>query len=788
MIASVFADPVLLQNPSADPQSRVCMVSVPVQLGQRAYTGLGDVPTQVQPVGWWPEELAKQAGVVRRQLMFGVSPGALPEVLALSADDTPPAGEWHGPELECRILSKKNTGLVLSEVNEAVFRFGGKLFGLRLGLIHGGEMHWWEWVRIETLWSGPLCTAFRMGGFIEVESTSDEDYAGVDKPVTSPALHLHNWLRGDVYALAFVNGVVHLTCRHINNHLFDHGKDLDDVVPVIGFTPPAEADLPGVLDGTVTRFDLGGVSLNLDEANTFVSAEHPGRLTNEGDVIIYQPYEGVEIRGDSHGRVRDDRYIVKADERRMPKGAARSVPFTIGLGDAEPVVTRLAVPPWQYAVARELWGDDALPVRDGRDRIIERCEVDVRERAASRLRCFDNAVLTREVWEGEIPYSQMLHYYLSGDPEFFEIALTDSYHIADIGFDHATETMRMHNYPFGAISPPLYRTVSMTFAYLETGDPYLLDCSESAATHYYWIDRHNWPRRSVGRDAASVRSLIFLWDYTGKRDYLTMAREVLQRLISTQRPDGSYADQGGAVGMCGGNANEITKPWMAMLANDPIVDYLQRVPGDPSLEEALRRTADFMLAAQLKRNGKYEWAYQYKYGDNPGDPHEMIQDPEHFAPFPTPRAAASGYKARFLPFATLLTGDTRYLEAWQRFYLSNWAIEGQAPHRVGYTTNKMIQYLPFAQSHLWNARVREDGLALRPLLTDVESEMEGTIVSPWGDVTVRCSRRNGELSITASSDSDIKLTIAVPGRDEPVRISANETRTVPALTCADSTA
>jgi hypothetical protein len=54
--------------------------------------------------------------------------------------------------------------------------------------------------------------------------------------------------------------------------------------------------------------------------------------------------------------------------------------------------------------------------------------------------------------------------------------------------------------------------VGLTFGYLETGDPYLLECSESASSHWYWIDRQNWPRYAFGREGASIRSLIFLWD------------------------------------------------------------------------------------------------------------------------------------------------------------------------------------------------------------------------------------------------------------------------------------
>ena len=72
--------------------------------------------------------------------------------------------------------------------------------------------------------------------------------------------------------------------------------------------------------------------MNLDEAAWFFGPEFPGRLATEEGVIVYQPYEGVHIFGDQHKRVRDDGLIVGVEEKLFPKGVARTVPFTVGLG------------------------------------------------------------------------------------------------------------------------------------------------------------------------------------------------------------------------------------------------------------------------------------------------------------------------------------------------------------------------------------------------------------------------------------------------------------------------
>ena len=780
-----------VSNPRADSQARVGMISLPVPLAWTAPQSLGGLPTQVQPVGVWPESVSGEKEMVRRQLMYVVSDAALPDELEVGDHSNCPTA-YAGPEVSCRVLSKKNVGIEFTEVNEAVFSFASKELSLRLGLKHAGQTRWWEWIRIEELWSGPLCKAVRIGGAVEVEHFGDEYCATLKGQLDSKAVHYHNWLRGDVYAVMFANGVIQLTLRHINNHLFDHGRDLTDVLPVVGFRTNDTTDIQEVLDGSDTRFDLGGVRFDLAEAATMVGPEHPGRLASEDGVIVYQPYETVEIHGDTHKRQRGDGLIVDGRDNIFPKGVARTVPVMVSMGEAQPVVSRFVAPDWLYGTSKEMWGDDVLPVHDAWDAVVDDCEAGALKAEENRLRCFDNAVLVREVWEGEIAYSQMLHFYRSGDLRFLDIALCDAYHNADISFDHATETIRMHNYPFGAIALPLFRTVSMTAAYLETGDPYLLECAESAAVRYYWLDKHNWPRRSYGRDAASLRSLVFLWDYTGKEDYLAMVREALGRLIQCQRDNGSYGDQGGSVGQCGGSANEITKVWMAMLANDPVVDYLQRRNDDEELWQAVLKTGELVLETQLVKDGAYYWAYEYAHGDNPGNPWEMLSDPENFSRFPT-LSSTWGYKARFLTFLSARTGDMRYLTAWQKFHDTNWALDGREtvdkqgrtvkpfvdkPDVPAYTTNKAVQYVPYAQAHKWNAQLENGGIRIRPLLTDWQEKMTGEISTPMGRLQVSCAKEGDKTVITTASDADFEVMVELPGSRHPEKMSSNETKAI----------
>ena len=62
--------------------------------------------------------------------------------------------------------------------------------------------------------------------------------------------------------------------------------------------------------------------------------------------------------------------------------------------------------------------------------------------------------------------------------------------------------------PRDAITPPLFRAIGMIGAYLETGDPYLLQTAQTVTDAFFAIDRKNWPRRSYGRDGVSIRSLM----------------------------------------------------------------------------------------------------------------------------------------------------------------------------------------------------------------------------------------------------------------------------------------
>lgn len=729
-----------LANPEAGGEARVAAVSLPLPMRGPVPAGLAGLQTQAVDLAWWPDSRSGGRRVPRRRLLLGIADGPLKASYRLGKPAAPkrPACPV---EASLRIVSSSYGALLPHEVGEIRLGGGGRTLGLRLGVRWRDELHWWEWVRLEKLWSGPVATAYRAGGCIEVVPLTWESF--INHPtlppnqaiLRSPWLHRQDWLFGEALIICFANGVVQVTCRHVNNHRFDEGRDQEDITPLIGFSVEGEGACDEVLDGSRARFDLGGVALDLGDASPLVSPAHTGSLKREGDLVLYQPYEGVEIAGDHSHRKREDSYHVRAADRRMPKGVARTVRLGLGFGAAAPAVARLTAPEWWYALNGDLWPDGALPVHDGWNRRIDAVYADT---ALDKRGRFDEGIMGYS-WEGEVPYSQLRYYYRTGNPEHWRRALRDAYHIADIAFDHSTETIRMHDYPLdGSIAPPLFRTVGMLFGYLETGDPYLLDCAESAASHWYWMDRHMWPRYATGRDGASIRSLVFLWDYTGKEAYAEMAREAMGRVAQTQEADGGYRDQGSGTGIHGSSHMPV-KPWMANLASDPMIDYLERVPGgrDRELTASLKKYFDFLMRTGVQPDGSVGWPYQVRYGDSLFDPMLAYRaGTEEGGKLPTGRPMAHGHKARALSFATRLSGDPAYFDAWLKFYNEHWA-NASSGAMCYHGFNKSLQHLPYAQAHAWNAAWIRGRLRLDPIPSEVRQELEGTIFTPLGPLALK---------------------------------------------------
>jgi len=86
-------------------------------------------------------------------------------------------------------------------------------------------------------------------------------------------------------------------------------------------------------------------------------------------------------------------------------------------------------------------------------------------------------------------------------------------------------------------------------------------------------------------------------------------------VVRTQLPDGSFADQGGTVGIHAA-MNLIVKPWMGCIATEAMVDYLACAP-DEEIERSALVFSRWLLACRVRDEHGLIWPYQISHGGAP---------------------------------------------------------------------------------------------------------------------------------------------------------------------------
>jgi hypothetical protein len=692
------------------------------------------MPTQSEPVAFWSENGAP--GQPRREILSGVSDGA-PETLAIAAAE-PPRGEFTGPEVSLGVLERRFDIALAYETNELVLRMNGRRLGIRVGLLTDQGLHWWHWVKLETLSSGPVCRSVRAMGAIPVHFEGEADMPPPGEINEYRWLHRHNHVRGEVFARCYANGVLELCLRHVNGFFFTEGGELSGVVPVFGFTAGPGDTLPD--EQSVTgprRWTMGGVQIDTADAAQLVSEARPGKLWKQGDVLVYQPYEGVEVLAGTNCEARTgDAYLCRASQRRIPKGVARTARMVASMAGAPPEVGVYLAPSWWYGVCEDLLPAAVLPVHDSCDEVLRRAEHWLNTNLYQN--CFDDGAECRGAlvsddgrpgepgWEGEAPYAHLLAAYLSGSAETYDLAIRSCYHLADVGTDHAFLAVRMHAYEAGGHALPMQRILGHYAGYLETGDPFLSETAMAVADHAYWWDKTHYPRRSIGRDAAYIRGLLFLYRYTGEGLYLRRAREAIGRVIAVQYPDGCFSDQGGTTGIHGA-LNLVIKPWMGCIAAEPLIDYLQFCPDDKEVADAALRYADWLLTHRVRDGGQTYWPYQWGFGDQPTYPN--LYGPPW--PMPTKGAWHVEYVAKVLGWASFATGKPDYYRVWQESFTA-YGTKPSWDHGAG----KAVQNLIWQRAKLWSARLRAGGIEVSPRPDVAGESLSAQVESPLGTIEV----------------------------------------------------
>jgi hypothetical protein len=705
-------------------------ISLPWPAAPVQQLSLGGQATAQLALGQW---LGQPAGQPRRLLLTADGgSGPAPETLGLV-----PAAAPTGTLPTARLVK-------FAESAEPQYQFerhylevawGGRQLGLALGLVHQGEVHWWEacGMMVEEETAG--CRCIHVAGSIP-RVLSDHQLLSSHPGYTHPLLHTHNWLSGHLYVRLHANGVCEVFARHINSKFFDDGLELTDVVPVLGLRAPAGAAWPTdeVWDGSLQRLALGNVALDLAETARLATPAQPGRRFKADDFLVLQPFQGAEMYGGvcAQARLNDD-FIIHAADRRWPRGLARTLRFSFSLGDRSPRIVRYVAPYWWYAACEELYPAPYLPVSNALDsRLAENGEWVRRNILPAG---FEAGSVPRYApaqpeagkryepgWEGDIPYAQLLWAYRSATGQDYYDALRCAYYVTDVVVDHAAKLFRMHGFPPHAFAQPMNRVIGTLGAWLETGDPYLLQTAEAVTETSWRMHLNSWPRLAIGRDACFLRGAVMLYRFTANPHFGQIAREGCHHVAHSQRANGSFGDQGGGAGIHQWGAY-ITKPWMGLLATAPLLDYLQLCPGDETVQGCLRRFGDWLLANRWQRDGIHGWSYQHDY--NGRNQHFCFYQ-KKWQQLPDPAQWHRESLARLLGWLTLTTGNAAYLQAWAESYATS-----RCECNDHGTTDGFL-YLPWLQAHQWRVRLTPTGLASDPLPAIPGLPATGRLLGPGG--------------------------------------------------------
>lgn len=404
-----------------------------------------------------------------------------------------------------------------------------KSFGLRMGLRHNGRIYGWQYIRADFVQRGPVFDLLRVGGPIYNEEST---------------------VQADVFLVLFANGVVEAYTHFINNQREGEGIEAHGI-PVIVFESPEIKSMDETLDGLNGRFDLGGMSLDLGESVGYATPEKPGSIRTEDGLVVLQPWmdqevygellahaEGVPehriIRGKGEGgklenqlRAQADKYwVTKAGDRAIPRGLARTVRFTLALGNAEPQVVRYQAPGWWHAMAGALPTQGYLPTDWWAVRRAVELGSDFSD-PHPRTVPFELGRSSHDN-DGTLGAALLMFGNLIGSPTLTTDASLPAYWWADIAIDHVDFTVHeIPKYSWQWIVQPYLRWMGLVHVYWETGDPYLLETAKYAADSFYRFFFTNRPHRFVGRDCLPCAEMLALYETTGEEMYLLRMREIL---------------------------------------------------------------------------------------------------------------------------------------------------------------------------------------------------------------------------------------------------------------------
>ncbi len=746
-----------LQRLGDDVPAGLWITSLPWPRAAPPALSLNGHTTYSRPLGCWPDA-ANSAP--RRLLLIADGADTAPAELRLTSGAVAAAA---APPLAAAELFASSPNPHFGwERHRLRLSYGGRSIAIAMGLRTGEVWHWWEACRLVVREEDAACRVVEMGGAIPLVHSNR---TSATSTYQNRWLHKHHWLYGHIQARLHANGVCELFARHVNSKFFDDGDDLQPAVPVVGFwydtTAQGTDDLPQRWDGSCRSFNLGGVDFDVAEVARLATPEQPGRIDLQDDLMIWQPYQGCELYGGLCAMQRcTDGYIVHAAEERILRGMSRTLRFSLSLSDRSPRVARYLSPAWWYGLCEELAPAPLLPVvsdgaealQRGRNWIAEsQVEGGFEDGAVPRHKLEGKPQREYEPgWEGGMPYAQFLTAWRHGAAADYEAALRSAYHFNDLAVDHAANLVRMHGFPPVAFAVPMNRTKGCLAAFLETGDNFLCDTAEKVVETSHRVHLNAWPRLAVGRDACYLRSAVLLYRYTGNPHFKRIARDGGFTVVATQRPNGSFGDQGGGSGIhqWGGY---ISKPWMGLLATNGLLDYLEVIGEEPAFVETVKRFADWLMAERTLRQGILSWGYQHDYWGRRS--HQQDAEGE-IIELPSPIRWHEESVGRLMAFCALRYGQADYLEAWA-------ISRSRYPTEIsGHNISALLQFLPQVESYLWRSRLDTAGnLEVEALDFGAHSFNHATIDTPVG-----------KLALARQPDGTLTSDGAVPARITTVKL------------------
>jgi hypothetical protein len=753
------AGQVTLKRLGDDRPAGLWITSLPWPRMAAAPLSLNGAATYGRPLGQWP---GSAEGTPRRMLLVADGGNRAPDQLTLA--DIPAAAAPELPAAEFESFARSPDPYFAWERHRLRIRYQGRSLAIAMGLRTGTEWRWWEACGMVVREETPTCRVVEMSGAIPL--VHSRKFGGANGHYRNPWLHKHHWLYGQVQVRLHANGVCEVFARHINSKYVDEGGDLKPAVPTIGFwSGEGDAVLPaglqqGVWDGSCDSFSIGDAAFDVTDVARLASPEQPGRMDAVEGAVVWQPYQGCELFG---GVCANERcgggYILRSEEETILRGMARTLRFSFSLSDRSPRVARYLAPDWWYGLCEEFTPGPLLPVYSGAEAHLDSARAWVRvahvargfEEGAvargGRLSGTDSRERLEPGWEGEIPYAQFLAAWRYGDAGDYDLAMRSAYHFADVIIDHAANLVRMHGYPPIAFALPMNRVQGPLAAFLETGDDFLFDCAEKVVEAANRLHRNAWPRMAVGRDACYLRSAVLLYRYTGNPHFRRIAYEGLLTVAQSQRPNGSFGDQGGGTGIhqWGGY---ITKPWMGLLAINGVIDYLEHIGDEPAFVACVRRFADWLMAERSDRDGVLSWGYQH---DSGGTRQHQQHEGGTVEDLPSKPRWHQDNLARLMGYCAMRDNRADYLDAWAESF----GAVGEAGGDHG--TSASLQFLPWVQAALWRSTLGVDGeLNVSATRFGPRTFAGATVHTPDGPRTLAW-QKNGQIT----ADLAIKITTRV---------------------------